>query len=40
MNIGILGTGMVGQTIGTRLIDLGHHVMLGSRLSNNEKGRA
>jgi len=40
MNIGILGTGMVGQTIGTRLIDLGHHVMLGSRLPNNEKGRA
>ena len=40
MNIGILGTGMVGQTIGTRLIELGHHVMLGSRLPNNEKGRA
>lgn len=40
MNIGILGTGVVGQTIGTRLIELGHHVMLGSRLSNNEKGRA
>lgn len=40
MNIGILGTGVVGQTIGTRLIELGHNVMLGSRLANNEKGRA
>ena len=40
MNIGILGTGIVGQTIGTRLIELGHRVMLGSRSSSNEKGRA
>lgn len=40
MNIGILGTGIVGQTIGTRLVELEHNVMLGSRLPNNENGRA
>lgn len=37
MKIGILGTGSVGATIGSRLVDLGHEVMLGSRTSNNEK---
>jgi len=31
MEIGILGTGNVGQTIGSKLIHLGHSVMLGSR---------
>jgi predicted dinucleotide-binding enzyme len=31
MNIGVLGTGVTGQTIGSRLIQLGHEVMLGSR---------
>ncbi len=37
MNIGILGTGIVGQTIGTKLIQLGNDVMLGARMANNEK---
>jgi predicted dinucleotide-binding enzyme len=37
MRIGILGTGVVGQTIGSRLIQLGHDVMLGSRSATNEK---
>jgi predicted dinucleotide-binding enzyme len=37
MRIGILGTGIVGQTIGTRLVQLGHDVRLGSRSSTNEK---
>jgi predicted dinucleotide-binding enzyme len=37
MQIGVLGTGMVGQTIGTKLIELGHDVMLGSRTASNEK---
>jgi 8-hydroxy-5-deazaflavin:NADPH oxidoreductase len=37
MNIGILGTGMVGQTIGEKLVKLGHGVKLGSRTSGNEK---
>lgn len=40
MNIGILGTGIVGQTIGNRLIELGHNVKMGSRLANNDAARA
>jgi 8-hydroxy-5-deazaflavin:NADPH oxidoreductase len=40
MRIGILGTGMVGQTIGARLIELKHDVRLGSRSSTNDKARA
>lgn len=31
MKIGIIGTGMVGQTIGAKLIELGHDVMHGTR---------
>lgn len=31
MKIGVLGTGMVGQTIGSKLVQLGHDVMMGSR---------
>lgn len=31
MKIGILGTGMVSQTISPRLIELGHKVMIGTR---------
>lgn len=37
MKIGILGTGTVGDTIGSKLIELGHEVMMGSRTANNEK---
>src|SRR5438552_91908 len=37
MRIGILGTGVVGQTIGTRLVQLGHKVKLGARSSTNDK---
>jgi len=37
MNIGVLGTGMVGNAIATKLISLGHHVMMGSRSADNEK---
>ena len=37
MRIGILGTGVVGQTIATRLVQLGHDVKLGSRTATNEK---
>ena len=37
MQIGILGTGVVGQTLGARLTQLGHDVMLGSRSATNEK---
>jgi predicted dinucleotide-binding enzyme len=31
MQIGIMGSGVTAQTIGTKLIQLGHEVMLGSR---------
>ncbi len=37
MKIGVLGTGMVGATIGTKLILLGHEVTMGSRTASNEK---
>ena len=37
MKIGILGTGMVGNTIGSKLIQLGHEVKMGSRAANNQK---
>lgn len=35
MNIGILGTGIVGQTLGSAFVSNGHKVMLGSRDGNN-----
>jgi 8-hydroxy-5-deazaflavin:NADPH oxidoreductase len=31
MRIGVLGTGMVGSTIGSKLVELGHEVRMGSR---------
>ena len=31
MKIGILGTGVVGQTIGGKLVELGHDVLVGTR---------
>jgi len=37
LKVGILGTGMVGATIGSKLIQLGHDVRMGSRSTNNEK---
>lgn len=37
MKIGILGTGMVGETLGTKFVQLGHQVKMGSRTANNEK---
>lgn len=38
--IAVLGTGMVGQTIGSKLIALGYEVKMGSRSANNEKAAA
>jgi predicted dinucleotide-binding enzyme len=35
--IGVLGTGMVGNAIGSRLIQLGYDVKMGSRTPNNEE---
>lgn len=40
MKIAILGTGSVGSIIGSKLISLGHNVMMGSRTSTNEKAQA
>lgn len=40
MKIGILGTGMVGAAIATKLIQLGHDVKMGSRTANNDKAVA
>ncbi len=39
-NIAILGTGMVGNTIGTKLVSLGYKVKMGSRTANNDKAVA
>src|SRR5262245_34404661 len=36
MKVGILGTGMVGETIGTKFAQLGHQVKMGSRTANND----
>jgi predicted dinucleotide-binding enzyme len=35
MKIAVLGTGVVGQTIGSKLVQLGHEVMMGSRDADN-----
>jgi 8-hydroxy-5-deazaflavin:NADPH oxidoreductase len=40
MKIGVLGTGMVGQTIASKLVELGHAVQMGSRTAANEKASA
>ena len=40
MKIAVLGTGMVGTTIASKLIELGHEVSLGSRSADNEKAKA
>jgi len=36
VRIGVLGTGVVGKTIGSRLVGLGHEVTMGSRTADNE----
>jgi predicted dinucleotide-binding enzyme len=40
MKIAILGTGMVGETVGAKLVALGYEVRMGSRTANNEKAAA
>lgn len=37
MEIGVLGTGMVGRTIGSKLIQLGHDVFMGARDADNPR---
>lgn len=40
MKIAIFGTGTVGDTLGTKLVELGHEVAMGSRTATNEKAAA
>lgn len=40
MKIGVLGTGMVGAGLGTKLVQLGHQVKMGSRTAAHEKAVA
>jgi 8-hydroxy-5-deazaflavin:NADPH oxidoreductase len=40
MRIGVLGTGMVGQALASRLIETGHDVVMGSRDAANDKAAA
>jgi predicted dinucleotide-binding enzyme len=40
MKIAVLGTGIVGDTIGSKLVALGHEVKMGSRKTDNEKAKA
>ncbi|HXK19485.1 MAG TPA: NAD(P)-binding domain-containing protein [Polyangiaceae bacterium] len=40
MKIAVLGTGTVGVTIGSKLVQLGHEVKMGSRSATHEKGLA
>jgi predicted dinucleotide-binding enzyme len=40
MKIAVLGTGNVGDTIGSKIIEVGHTVMMGSRTADNEKAKA
>lgn len=40
MKIGVLGTGVVGETIATKLVKLGHTVRMGSRSAGNPKATA
>jgi predicted dinucleotide-binding enzyme len=40
MRIGILGTGIVGRTLGSKLAKLGHDVRMGSRAAGGDKAKA
>ncbi|HVD11820.1 MAG TPA: NAD(P)-binding domain-containing protein [Gaiellaceae bacterium] len=35
MRVAVLGTGVVGRTLGTKLVELGHEVKMGSRTPDN-----
>jgi predicted dinucleotide-binding enzyme len=39
MKIAVLGTGMVGNAIATKLVQLGHQAMMGSRTANSDAGQ-
>ena len=40
MKAAVLGTGVVGDSIGTKLVQLGHRTKMGSRTATNEKAAA
>jgi 8-hydroxy-5-deazaflavin:NADPH oxidoreductase len=40
MRIGVFGTGVVGSTIGSKLVQLGHEVRMGAREATNAKAAA
>lgn len=40
MKIGLLGTGMVGYSLGLKLVELGHEVTMGSRTADNDSASA
>ncbi len=40
MKFGVIGTGMVGQAIGGKLVRLGHQVLMGARQAGNAKATA
>ena len=40
MRIGVLGTGMVGHALASRLVETGHDVVMGSRDAANDKAAA
>jgi 8-hydroxy-5-deazaflavin:NADPH oxidoreductase len=37
MKFGVLGTGAAGQTVASKLVAMGHDVMMGARAADNEK---
>jgi predicted dinucleotide-binding enzyme len=39
MKIAVLGTGMVGKTLATKLLQLGHQVTMGSRTTDSDAGQ-
>src|SRR5438477_5881744 len=39
MRGGVLGTGVVGKTLATKLVKLGHDVRMGSRTAGGDKAR-
>ena len=40
MNVGVLGTGTVGETLGSAFLRLGHAVRMGSRSTPNDRAQA
>jgi 8-hydroxy-5-deazaflavin:NADPH oxidoreductase len=40
MKVAVLGTGIVGRTIGSKLVSLGHEVVMGSRTADNRSAVA